>query len=67
LTVDPLGNTWVADRHNNRIEEFARVPEPSTIILLASGAASLLAFVRRFRQEVCEIGPVGIEPTTKGL
>ena len=47
LTFDSSGNLWVADYGNNRVEEFAVVPEPSSIALLCTGAIALLAYGSR--------------------
>ena len=48
VAVDGTGHVWVVDGYsNNRIEEFAPVPEPSTLALLGVGAISLLAYAWR--------------------
>ncbi|MFZ1936059.1 MAG: PEP-CTERM sorting domain-containing protein [Thermoguttaceae bacterium] len=51
VAVDGTGHVWVVDGYsNNRIEEFAPVPEPSTLALLGVGAISLLAYAWRSRR-----------------
>jgi streptogramin lyase len=49
VAFDAAGNMWVADTNNNRLQEFSPVPEPSTLVLLAMGAVSLLAYAWRRR------------------
>jgi sugar lactone lactonase YvrE len=50
VAFDAAGNLWVADTNNNRLQEFSPVPEPSTLVLLAAGAASLLVYAWRRRK-----------------
>ena len=48
VTLDGAGNLYVADDFNNRIVQLA-IPEPSSALLLAIGAGSLILRRRRSR------------------
>jgi sugar lactone lactonase YvrE len=52
VAVDSVGNVWVAD--GTRLQEFAPVPEPSTMVLLGVGAVSVLAYGWRRRTNIKE-------------
>ena len=47
VAVAPSGNVFVADANNNRVVEFAPIPEPFALALLSMGAFGLIAWAWR--------------------